>query len=132
MTDPIKFTGDFEAFRPSPDRAPPTVLQILPALVSGGVERGTIEIVQALTSAGWRARVVSSGGPMVREVERAGGEHLSLPVHAKAPWRWRSNIDALTRIVIKCAVASGCGREAGFRPCAGGSMLLCQTRRILR
>ena len=104
LTDPIKFTGDFEAFRPSPDRAPPTVLQILPALVSGGVERGTVEIVQALTSAGWRALVVSSGGPMVREVERAGGKHLSLPVHAKAPWRWRSNIDALTRIVKERAV----------------------------
>ncbi|MGB1007734.1 MAG: glycosyltransferase, partial [Thalassobaculaceae bacterium] len=104
MTDPIKFTGDFEAFRPAPDRAPPTVLQILPAMVSGGIERGTVEIAQALAAAGWRALVVSSGGPMVREVERAGGEHVTLPVHAKTPWRWRTNIDALARLIKERSV----------------------------
>ena len=107
LTDPIKFTGDFEAFRPSPDRAPPTVLQILPALVSGGRARYDRDRASP-HRAGWRALVVSSGGPMVREVERAGGEHLQPAGPRQGPWRWRSNIDALTRIVK----AGG-----GFDPC---------------
>ena len=34
-----------------------TVLQVLPSLVTGGVERGTIEITQAVTRAGWTALV---------------------------------------------------------------------------
>ena len=40
-----------------------TCLQVLPALVTGGVERGTVDVAQALAQAGWRALVVSSGGP---------------------------------------------------------------------
>ena len=35
---------------PEPDR-PPVVLQVLPSLVTGGVERGTIEITQAVAEA---------------------------------------------------------------------------------
>ena len=59
------------------------VLQILPALDDGGVERGTVEIAQALCAAGHRASVISSGGRLVAAVEAAGGHHLQLPVHAK-------------------------------------------------
>ncbi len=54
------------AAAPSKGR-PPTVLQVLPSLVTGGVERGTIEIAQALVAAGWQAVVASAGGPLVRE-----------------------------------------------------------------
>ena len=43
---------------------PPAVLQIVPSLVSGGVERGTVEVASALVAAGWTAYVASSGGPM--------------------------------------------------------------------
>ena len=45
-----------------------TVLQVLPALVSGGVERGTLEIAEALVGAGWRALVASAGGPVMLDV----------------------------------------------------------------
>ena len=99
VTDPIKFTADYETFRPAPDSKPPTVLQVLPALVSGGVERGTIEIAEALIMAGWRAIVVSSGGPMVRELERLGATHLLRPIHSKSPFRWRQNMAELTAIM---------------------------------
>jgi glycosyltransferase involved in cell wall biosynthesis len=76
------------------------VLQIVPRLVSGGVERGTVEVTAALTAAGWRAYVASAGGPMVEEVERAGGVHLTLPVAAKNPlvmWRNVARIEAEIR-----------------------------------
>ena len=69
----------------------PTVLQVLPALDSGGVERGTIEIVEALTARGWTGLVASQGGRLVPAVERAGGRHITLPLRAKQPWAiWRN------------------------------------------
>jgi glycosyltransferase involved in cell wall biosynthesis len=77
----------------------PGVLQVLPALGAGGVERGTIDVAAALTAAGWRAVVVSSGGPLVREVERAGATHLSLPVESKNPLVMRANIDRLAEVI---------------------------------
>ena len=37
------------------------VIQVLPALNSGGVERGTLEISEYLVKKGWRSVVISSG-----------------------------------------------------------------------
>jgi glycosyltransferase involved in cell wall biosynthesis len=69
----------------------PTVLQVLPALDGGGVERGTIEITEALTAQGWGAVVVSEGGRLVPSVTRAGGRHITLPLGTKTPWGiWRN------------------------------------------
>lgn len=64
-----------------------TILQVLPALEAGGVERGTLEIAAALREAGARALIVSSGGRMAAGL---GADHISLPVHTKNPlglWR---------------------------------------------
>lgn len=61
-----------------------TVLQLLPALESGGVERSTLEIVEALIAAGHRAVVVSKGGRLVRQLEHLGGEHIALNIGSKS------------------------------------------------
>ena len=53
---------------PAPDAKAPAVMQVLPRLETGGVERGTGDITRALTAAGRRAIVVSAGGSMVREI----------------------------------------------------------------
>ncbi|MHA1113745.1 MAG: glycosyl transferase, partial [Alphaproteobacteria bacterium] len=50
----------------------PGVLQVLPALETGGVERGTVDIAEALVGAGFRALVASSGGAMTHEIARVG------------------------------------------------------------
>ncbi len=69
----------------------PAVLQVLPRLVSGGVERGCIDVAAALANAGRRGAVASAGGPMVRELERAGVEHFTLPLASKNAWTmWRN------------------------------------------
>ncbi len=60
------------------DDATLTVLQVLPALETGGVERGTVEMVQAIVRAGGSALVASAGGRLVAAVERAGGTHLTI------------------------------------------------------
>jgi len=66
------------------------VLQVLPSLVTGGVERGTVEITRAIADAGGIALVASAGGRMVAAVQRAGGRHVTLPLDSKNPlaiWR---------------------------------------------
>ncbi|PJK13958.1 glycosyl transferase [Lysobacteraceae bacterium NML07-0707] len=61
-----------------------TVVQLLPALQSGGVERSTLEIAQALVEAGHRAIVVSAGGRLLPQLQAAGGEHIQLDIGKKS------------------------------------------------
>ncbi|HMX98939.1 MAG TPA: glycosyltransferase family 4 protein [Agitococcus sp.] len=61
-----------------------TVIQTLPALNAGGVERGTLEIARALVAAGHRSIVISNGGRLVEQLEAEGSEHITLPVHRKS------------------------------------------------
>ncbi len=61
-----------------------TVLQILPALQSGGVERGTLEIAQALVQRGHRALVMSAGGRLVEPLTHSGAEHFNWPIGRKS------------------------------------------------
>jgi len=61
-----------------------TVVQLLPALHSGGVELVTLEITQALVEAGHRAIVISAGGPLVQPLLDYGAEHISLDIGRKS------------------------------------------------
>ena len=63
----------------------PVIVQVLPALVRGGVGRGTIEMARAIIDAGGKAVVISSGGPLVRHLDRIGAVHHTLPVGVKNP-----------------------------------------------
>src|ERR1700739_522818 len=78
---------------------PPAVLQVVPSLVSGGVERGTVEVASALVAAGWTAYVASAGGPMERELTRGGAKHIHLPRATKNPLGIRRNASALVEII---------------------------------
>lgn len=60
------------------------VLQILPELNAGGVERGTLEVAAQLVREGHEALVVSNGGRLVPALEASGARHLTLPVHRKS------------------------------------------------
>lgn len=83
----------------SDDDHRPVVLQVLPALVTGGVERGTIDVAEALVSADTRALVASAGGPMVHELNRVGGEHFELPLETKNLFKMRANARRLTHLI---------------------------------
>ena len=61
-----------------------TVVQLLPALHSGGVERSTLEIAAALVARGHRSIVVSAGGRLVPALVGAGSEHVALPIGRKS------------------------------------------------
>ncbi|AKC86271.1 glycosyltransferase [Pseudoxanthomonas suwonensis] len=62
-----------------------TVVQLLPALASGGVERSTLEIAVALVAAGHRAIVVSAGGRLLPALQATGAEHVELDIGRKSP-----------------------------------------------
>ncbi len=63
---------------------PLTVVQTLPALEAGGVERCTLETARALVAAGHRSIVISAGGRLVAQLEREGSQHITLPVKRKS------------------------------------------------
>lgn len=61
-----------------------TVIQVLPALEVGGVERGTLEVASELVKRGHRSMVISGGGRMVNQLLRQGSEHITLPIGKKS------------------------------------------------
>ena len=67
-----------------------SVAQLLPALNSGGVERGTLEVARELVRCGHRSVVISTRGRLVPELLRDGSEHLDWPLGVKLPLtlRW--------------------------------------------
>jgi glycosyltransferase involved in cell wall biosynthesis len=65
-------------------QVPLTVVQILPALDSGGVERGTLEVGAHLSANGHRSIVISAGGRMVNKLEKQGSEHITWPIGKKS------------------------------------------------
>jgi glycosyltransferase involved in cell wall biosynthesis len=83
---------------------PPAVLQVIPRLVSGGAERGTVELAEALTAAGWTAYVASAGGPLAQAVTSSGGIHLTLPLASKNPLVIRRNAAALGREIRRFGI----------------------------
>ena len=64
------------------------IVQILPALNHGGVERGTIEMAESIIRSGGRAIVISKGGLLESKLKRIGAEHFTLNVATKNPLKW--------------------------------------------
>lgn len=62
-----------------------TVVQALPALEVGGVERGTLEVAAELVRRGHRSIVISAGGRLVDKLVREGSEHIVMPIGNKTP-----------------------------------------------
>ena len=61
-----------------------TIVQCVPALQGGGVERGTLEISRAIVERGHRSIVISAGGRLVERLVREGGEHAEWPIGRKS------------------------------------------------
>lgn len=67
------------------------IVQLLPALNEGGVERGVVEINRELVQRGIRNTVISAGGRLAAQIEMDGGTHVTFDVKSKnvfsVPWR---------------------------------------------
>jgi glycosyltransferase involved in cell wall biosynthesis len=86
--------------KPKTQKKKPVILQVLPELKSGGVERGTVEMVKAMVANGGFVPIVASaGGPMVSQVTNAGGKHIKLPLASKNPFVIWQNVTNLIKII---------------------------------
>ncbi|RYG58735.1 MAG: glycosyltransferase [Alphaproteobacteria bacterium] len=64
----------------------PVILQVLPALKDGGVEKSAIEMAIYIKKQGWTPLVASAGGPKETLLAPHGIRHIRLPLTAKTPW----------------------------------------------
>ncbi len=75
-----------------------TVIQLIPALRSGGAERSALEIARALVQAGHRSVVISAGGRLVEQLQAEGSEHITLDLGRKS-LRTLGRLSALRRVL---------------------------------
>jgi glycosyltransferase involved in cell wall biosynthesis len=80
--------------------SPLTVVQLIPALQTGGAERSTLEIGRALVAAGHRSVVVSAGGRLVAQLEAEGSRHVALDIGSKSP-RTLGSLAPLRRLLAE-------------------------------
>ncbi len=76
-----------------------TILQIVPDLQSGGAERATVDVAEALSRVGARCLVASRGGRMVSELQSKGGVWAPFPAATKNPFAMALNSVRLARII---------------------------------
>ncbi|MEM7566742.1 MAG: glycosyltransferase family 4 protein, partial [Pseudomonadota bacterium] len=77
------------------------VLQIVPALDAGGVERTAVDIAAGLAARGCTALVASQGGRLTGELESVGGRHVTLPLASKNPAVMLANARRLQRLIAR-------------------------------
>lgn len=75
------------------------LLQVLPRLNEGGVERATVDISRAFVAAGGLSLVVSEGGRMEPELAAHGAELIRFPVASKNPLTIRQNLYRLADLI---------------------------------
>ncbi len=76
------------------------VVQLLPELDGGGVERGTLEMGRFLAAEGHDSLVVSGGGRLVAQLEREGSRHITMNIGVKSPLSLR-HIRGLRKLFLK-------------------------------
>ncbi len=75
-----------------------TVLQIVPALHTGGAERTAVDIAHALDAAGWGSVIASEGGALVRDLPPST-RHETLPLDTKNPITIYRNATRIARLI---------------------------------
>jgi glycosyltransferase involved in cell wall biosynthesis len=105
QVDTDQVDGDHSGTRPQPEEHRPlTVLQIVPRMELGGVERGTMEITEAIVRQGGRALIATSGGQMLPRIAKAGGEVIAMNVDTKNPLNIWQNARLLARLITDLGI----------------------------
>jgi len=103
------------------------ILQIVPELRSGGVERGTVDFAKYLLAQGHRSIIVSNGGPLVNTLLDSGVVHYTLPVHKKSIFAILKCARSLAAIIRKEGIEIVHARS---RVPAWIALLACRRERI--
>ncbi len=69
-----------------------TVLQVVPELDAGGVERTAVDVAEGIAAAGARALVATEGGRLVGELQAKGGVWIPFAAKSKNPLRMALNV----------------------------------------
>jgi len=85
--------------RRAPEATPAVVLQVVPRLLPGGVERDAVEIAGAVAEAGATALVATSGGPLIGEVYRLGAKPIFLSLEGRGLFAIYRNAAQLARVM---------------------------------
>lgn len=80
------------------------VVQMLPDLNEGGVERGTLEIGRTLSRMGHRSLVISRGGRLVSRLESEGSRHITMPYIGEKTPRCLLHFLSLRRLLVDANV----------------------------
>ena len=75
------------------------IVQLLPELNEGGVERGTMELSRELVKLGHESIVISAGGKLQEQIEKDGGKHITFDVCSKNPLTVISRMMKLRKIL---------------------------------
>ncbi len=75
------------------------ILQILPSLESGGVERGVVDLVKEIKNKGFTPFVMSCGGSMTYLLKESKIEHITLDVKTKNPFKIFCNIKKIAKFI---------------------------------
>jgi len=67
----------------------------------GGAETHVLELVRSLISFGHRVTVVSAGGVLVNDIEKAGARHIVIPLNSKSPKNVIKSYIALKKLIKK-------------------------------
>ena len=78
-----------------------TILQVIPKLQTGGVERGAVDVACFLKQQGHIPLVVSAGGKLLAVLRRHKIPHVTLPVDSKNPFVVAFNAFRIARLIRK-------------------------------
>lgn len=80
------------------------VMQLLPSLDDGGVERSTVEMARFLCARGVPNWVVADDGPLKAALQDAGTGHVALRVGRKSPAAMLLNVRRLARLIDEVGI----------------------------
>jgi glycosyltransferase involved in cell wall biosynthesis len=75
------------------------LLQVVPELDAGGVERTAVDISRAVVEAGGTSLIASAGGRLQMELIEHGAELIKMPVQSKNPLTIAANLGRLYRLI---------------------------------
>ncbi len=75
------------------------ILQIVPSLNCGGVERGTIDIAKAISQNGDNPFIITSGGSLCIQAKSIPSEVIKHPVASKNPFKIYKNISFIENLI---------------------------------
>ena len=78
---------------------PLKLMQLVPAMEQGGVERGVVEMNGVITRHGWRNIVVSAGGRLADRITADGGRHITMDVKSKNPLTYFARAAKLRKLL---------------------------------